>query len=119
MVLVEAPGARDAIVSNAPGLRVDGRGYAVVPYVSPYRLNTVTLDPQGMAHDVELESTSQSIAPFAGAISYLRFDTRKGNALLIRYATRMAAACRSVRRSRMSRASRSAWSAGRPPVRAQ
>ncbi len=36
-----------------------------------------------MAHDVELESTSQSIAPFAGAISYLRFDTRKGNALLI------------------------------------
>ncbi|WP_276530982.1 FimD/PapC C-terminal domain-containing protein, partial [Enterobacter hormaechei] len=27
--------------------------------------------------------TSQSIAPFAGAISYLRFDTRKGNALLI------------------------------------
>lgn len=83
MVLVEAPGARDAIVSNAPGLRVDGRGYAVVPYVSPYRLNTVTLDPQGMAHDVELESTSQSIAPFAGAISYLRFDTRKGNALLI------------------------------------
>ena len=71
------PGARDAIVSNAPGLRVDGRGYAVVPYVSPYRLNTVTLDPQGMAHDVELESTSQSIAPFAGAISYLRFDTRK------------------------------------------
>ena len=83
MVLVEAPGARDAIVSNAPGLRVDGRGYAVVPYVSPYRLNTVTLDPQGMAHDVELESTSQSVAPFAGAISYLRFDTRKGNALLI------------------------------------
>lgn len=83
MVLVEAPGARDAIVSNAPGLRIDGRGYAVVPYVSPYRLNVVTLDPEGMAHDVELESTSQSVAPFAGAISYLRFDTRKGNALLI------------------------------------
>lgn len=83
MVLVEAPGARDAIVSNAPGLRIDGRGYAVVPYVSPYRLNVVTLDPVGMAHDVELESTSQAIAPFAGAISYLRFDTRKGNALLI------------------------------------
>ncbi|WP_332311012.1 fimbria/pilus outer membrane usher protein [Stenotrophomonas sp. SY1] len=83
MVLVEAPGARDARVSNASGLRIDGDGYAVVPYVSPYRLNTVTLDPEGMSHDVELESSSQSIAPYAGAISYLRFDTRKGRALLI------------------------------------
>lgn len=83
MVLVQAPGARDARVTNAPGLRIDGRGYAVVPYVAPYRLNTVTLDPQGMSHDVELESSSQSVAPFAGAISYLRFDTRKGRALLI------------------------------------
>ncbi|MCL7715582.1 fimbria/pilus outer membrane usher protein [Stenotrophomonas mori] len=83
MVLVEAPDARDAIVTNAPGLRIDGRGYAVVPYVSPYRLNTVTLDPRGMAHDVELDSSSRSIAPFAGAIGHLRFDTRKGRALLI------------------------------------
>jgi len=83
MVLVEAKGARDARVTNAPGLRIDGRGYAVVPYVSPYRLNTVTLDPQGMSQDVELDGSSQSIAPYAGAISYLRFDTRQGRALLI------------------------------------
>ncbi|RTQ87514.1 fimbrial biogenesis outer membrane usher protein [Stenotrophomonas maltophilia] len=83
MAVVEALGARNARVGNAAGLRIDGRGYAVVPYLSPYRLNTVTLDPQGMAHDVELESSSQSIAPFAGAIGYVRFDTRRGNALLI------------------------------------
>lgn len=83
MVLVEAPDARDARVGNGPGLRIDGRGYAVVPYVSPYRLNTVTLDPQGMSQDVELESSSQSVAPYAGAISYLKFDTRRGRALLI------------------------------------
>src|SRR5690606_37833467 len=69
---------------NAPGVRVDGRGYALVPYVSPYRLNTVTLDPQGMARDVELQSTSATIAPYAGAISRLRFDTRHGRALLVR-----------------------------------
>lgn len=84
MVLVEAPGALGAQVQNAPGVRVDDRGYALVPYVSPYRLNTVTLDPQGMARDVELQSTSATIAPYAGAISRLRFDTRHGRALLIR-----------------------------------
>ncbi|MFD1384341.1 fimbria/pilus outer membrane usher protein [Rhodanobacter aciditrophus] len=83
MVLVEAPGAENALVSNSSGARVNRDGYAVVPYVSPYRLNTISLDPRGMAHDVELESTSQVIAPYAGAISHLRYETRKGNALLI------------------------------------
>ncbi|AWH55389.1 fimbrial protein [Stenotrophomonas sp. ESTM1D_MKCIP4_1] len=83
LVLVKAEGARDARVANAPGLRIDGRGYAVVPYVSPYRLNTITLDPQGMSLDVELEGSSQWIAPYAGAISLLRFETRQGRALLI------------------------------------
>ena len=84
MVLIQAPGARDARVLNASGLRVDGSGYAVVPYVTPYRLNTITLDPGNMAHDVELDSSSLSVAPYAGAISYLRFATRTGKALLIR-----------------------------------
>lgn len=83
MVLVHAPGAADARLTNALGLRVDSRGYAVVPYVSPYRLNAVTLDPAEMSRDVELESSSQSIAPYAGAISLLRFQTRSGRALLI------------------------------------
>ena len=83
MVLVHAPGATDAMVSNASGLRVDKRGYALVPYVSPYRLNAVTLDPANMARDVELDASSQSVAPYAGAISLLRFQTRSGRALLI------------------------------------
>ncbi len=83
MVLVEAPGAENALVSNSSGARVNRDGYAVVPYVSPYRLNTISLDPRGMAHDVELESTSQVVAPYAGAISHLRYETRKGNVLLI------------------------------------
>ena len=83
MVLVQAPGATDATVSNATGLRVDKHGYAVVPYVSPYRLNAITLDPANMARDVELEASSQSVAPYAGAISLLRFQTRSGRALLI------------------------------------
>lgn len=83
MVVVQAEGARDARLTNAAGVRVDGRGYAVVPYAAPYRLTTVTLDPQDMSREVELESSSQSVAPYAGAISFLRFETRKGRALLI------------------------------------
>lgn len=83
MVVVQAEGARDARLTSAAGLRIDGRGYAVVPYAAPYRLTTITLDPQDMSREVELDSSSQSVAPYAGAISFLRFETRKGRALLI------------------------------------
>ena len=83
MVVVQADGARDARLTNASGVRIDGRGFAVVPYAAPYRLTTVTLDPQDMSRGVELESSSQSVAPYAGAISFLRFETRKGRAVLM------------------------------------
>ena len=64
-------------------MRIDDNGYAVVPYVAPYRMTNVTLDPSGMSRDVELESSSQQIAPYAGAIARLEFKTTKGQALII------------------------------------
>ena len=33
-------------VNNAVGLSVNKAGYAVIPYVTPYRLNDITLDPK-------------------------------------------------------------------------
>lgn len=38
MVLVAAPDAAGAMVTNSPGVRIDDSGYAVVPYVAPYRM---------------------------------------------------------------------------------
>lgn len=70
-------------MTNSPGVRIDDNGYAVVPYVAPYRMTSVTLDPSGMSRDVELESSSQQIAPYAGAIARLEFKTTKGQALII------------------------------------
>jgi outer membrane usher protein len=69
MVLVYAPEAAGAKVNNATGLSINKSGYAVIPYVTPYRLNDISLDPQGMSTDVELDGTSQRIAPYAGSIS--------------------------------------------------
>ena len=84
MALVYAPDAAGAKVTNAVGLSVNKSGYAVVPYVTPYRLNDITLDPQGISQNVELEQTSQRIAPFAGAIARVDFSTKTGHALLIK-----------------------------------
>lgn len=83
MVLVYAPDAAGAKVNNTTGLSINKSGYAVIPYVTPYRLNDITLDPQEMSSQVELEETSQRIAPFAGAIAKVDFSTKKGYAIYI------------------------------------
>lgn len=81
--IVEAPGAAGARVTNASGVRVDGRGYAVVPYLTPYNLNTIELDPKGLSTDVELKETSQQIAPRAGAVPFIKFVTDTGRSAVI------------------------------------
>ncbi|WP_396332598.1 fimbria/pilus outer membrane usher protein [Burkholderia anthina] len=82
--IVEAPGAAGARITNAAGVKVDGNGYAVVPYLTPYSLNTVALDPKGISMDVELKETSRQIAPRAGAVPLIRFATDTGRAALVR-----------------------------------
>ncbi|KRE99482.1 hypothetical protein ASG87_13815 [Frateuria sp. Soil773] len=83
MALVEAKDAKGARVTNYSGVRIDGRGYALIPYLTPYSLNTVQLDPKGISTDVELQSTSQQVAPYAGAVVKVMFSTSSGRAALI------------------------------------
>lgn len=83
MVLVYAPNATGAKVSNTNGLSINKAGYAVIPYVTPYRFNDINLDPQDMSSNVELEETSQRIAPFSGAIAKVDFSTKSGYAIYI------------------------------------
>ena len=84
IAIVKAPNARGARVSSAPGVKVNRFGYALVPYLTPYVLNSVELDPKGLPLDVQLSSTSARVAPRAGGVSLLKFDTEYGRALLLR-----------------------------------
>jgi len=81
--IVEALDAEGARVLNAAGVKVDSRGYAVVPFMTPYVLNTVDLDPKGLSIDVELQSTSQQVAPRAGSVTMLKFSTAMGRTAVI------------------------------------
>ncbi|MDN2696787.1 fimbrial biogenesis outer membrane usher protein [Janthinobacterium sp. SUN073] len=83
IAVVEAKDAKGARVTNASGVRIDRFGYAVIPYLSPYSLNTVDIDPNGMPLDVEFKSTSQQVAPRANAVVVIRFDTVAGRAAVI------------------------------------
>ncbi|WP_114194987.1 fimbria/pilus outer membrane usher protein [Edaphovirga cremea] len=80
--IVEADNAKGIRVTNYSGLQLDSRGRTVVPYLSPFRQNSVELDPKGLSSDVELKYTTQYIAPTAGAVTLLRYETETGYSLL-------------------------------------
>ncbi|HEM7891539.1 fimbria/pilus outer membrane usher protein [Burkholderia cepacia] len=82
--IIEAPNAEGARVTNTSGVRIDRRGYAVVPYLTPFAMNDIGIDPKGLSTDVELKETSQRIAPLAGAVPMLTFKTAYGRSAVIR-----------------------------------
>lgn len=83
MGLVHAPDAAGATVSNSQGAKVDSRGYAVVPNLTPYQLNTITLDPKGADAGLELKSTSVNVAPRLGSVARLSYETSVGRAVMV------------------------------------
>ncbi|WP_258965369.1 fimbrial outer membrane usher protein [Scandinavium tedordense] len=81
--LIHAEGAQGAVVQNGQGAVVDSFGYAIMPSLSPYRSNNVSLDSRTMTRDAELTGGSQRVVPYAGAIARVNFATLKGKAVLI------------------------------------
>ncbi len=81
--VVQAKGAAGATIEGYPGVVFNEAGYALVPYLTPYRINKIAIDPSGMALDVELESTVKQVVPRAGAIVKVNYPTKQGNAVLI------------------------------------
>lgn len=84
VAIVSAPHARGARVVNAPGVHINGAGFALVPYLTPYNRNTIELDPKGLSLDVQLTATSAHVAPHAGSVALVTFDTTHGRSLLAR-----------------------------------
>lgn len=85
--IVHVPGATGAHILNAPGVRVDRFGYALVPYLTPYQLDAIQIDPQGLPLGVQLDATSANVAPYAGAIVRVEFKSHYGQALIARIHT--------------------------------
>ena len=80
--IVQADGAGGAMV-NSSGVRLNGAGSAVVPFLTPFRTNEIVIDPKGTSTDVEMTTTSQRVAPYAGAVVLLKYATVSGRSVLI------------------------------------
>lgn len=81
--LVEAPGVNGVNINNQTGVRTDFRGYTIVPYVSPYRNNDISLNTEAMPDDADIDKSVQTVTPTRGAIVRARFKTRIGKRVLM------------------------------------
>jgi len=81
--LIEAKGAVGARMSGNHGVRVDRNGYALLPSLTPYRYNSIALDPGSLDERVELLDGARRVAPYAGAGAKVVFRTRPGLPLLV------------------------------------
>lgn len=81
--LVEAKGAAGAQVGMNRKVSIARNGYAVLPYTSPYRWNTIDLDVSGAALDLDVDGSSRRVAPTAGSIVKLSFDSRNEPLLFV------------------------------------
>ena len=83
-ILIKAPGASNVAVLNHKGIKTDSRGYAVIPYATPYRVNQVAMDVTTASDDVELENAIVNKTPTDGALVRANIVTRQGaKALLV------------------------------------
>ncbi|MBZ7184723.1 fimbrial biogenesis outer membrane usher protein [Klebsiella michiganensis] len=72
-VLVKAPGLKNVRLENDATLETDSRGYAIIPYVTPYHRTNVTLDSTTLGNNMELPNTTQKVVPTRAAVVRANF----------------------------------------------
>jgi outer membrane usher protein len=83
IAIIETPGAKGISVEGQPGVSTNRWGRAVVPSVSAYRDNPLSLDTRHAADNVELIDAGQNVIPTHGAVVVRRFQTKVGRRAIV------------------------------------
>lgn len=83
IALVKAPGTHGTHITNQTGVETDFRGYTVVPFVTAYRHNTISLDTETLPEDADVTHAAQIVTPTRGAVVRASFNTRVGRRVLM------------------------------------
>ncbi|WP_193016393.1 fimbria/pilus outer membrane usher protein [Proteus sp. FME41] len=81
--IVDIPNAGNITILNQAGVETNNTGYALVPYVTPYRKNTLEIDTSILPENTEMELTSQTISPSRGALVKADFSANVGYRVLM------------------------------------
>ncbi|WP_408639700.1 fimbria/pilus outer membrane usher protein [Dryocola boscaweniae] len=80
--IVRAPGASHVAIQNGSNIHTDSRGYAVVPALTNWRKNDITLDTSTMDGETDVELESQTVIPGGGAVVLANYQTHIGYRVL-------------------------------------
>lgn len=81
--IVHLPHGKGASLDVSDNVKFNKNGYAILSNLSPYRLNHLTINPQGLPFDVQLENTGSQVTPIAGASVLVKFDSTIGKLALL------------------------------------
>jgi outer membrane usher protein len=77
-VLVKAPGLNNVRLENDASIKTDYRGYAILPYVTPYHRTSITLDNTTLSDNMELPDSTKKVVPTRAAIVRANFEGNIG-----------------------------------------
>lgn len=80
--IVHIPHGSDVKVQNGRGIYTDYFGNAIVPTLTAYRHNSVTVNTQERT-DIDIEAATQDVVPTKGAVVSANFDARVGKRALV------------------------------------
>lgn len=83
VALVRIPDHENIAITNGIGIKTDSRGYAVVPNIQPYRVNTISLDADSLDSNVDIATTINNVIPSDGALILANFNVRSGERILM------------------------------------
>lgn len=71
-------------MKNYPGIATDYFGYAVIPYLTAYQENAISLDTTMMPDNVDVTETVRTVVPNRGAAVTAHFIARTGYRVLLK-----------------------------------
>ncbi|CAM3964283.1 Outer membrane usher protein YraJ [Pseudomonas reidholzensis] len=81
--LIEVPGIAGVGVQNSAGVQTNAQGFAMVPYLRPYRVNQVVLQTDRLGPEVDIDNGTAQVVPRRGAIVKTRFSARQVTRLVL------------------------------------
>lgn len=82
MVLAKVPNAEGVSIHNHTNIKTNSQGYAIVPYLTPYQKNTISLDVTTLDPNVEVQNNTVVAIPKRGAVVFKEFETFAGYRIL-------------------------------------
>jgi len=81
--LVHVPDIAGVGLLNAASARTNDRGYALIPYLQPYRINRVILNTEQLDPGVAIDNGVTQVVPRRGAVVKTTFSARRVHRLLL------------------------------------